>query len=902
MKRVQIAAPVLITCHSNADWDALSSMIGLSLIYPDAYLIFPGSMEKPLLRFFDECAQHLFAFKSPKDIDPDSVRLVVVADTRQYSRIPHMKDFLHRSDVLFHVWDHHPEPEAGDAIKAASVNCGATGSSCTLVCRELESRRIPISCEMATILGLGIYGDTGAFTYASTTPEDYRAAAWLRERHMDLPFIADLVRHDLTAVHVRALNSLIDSAAVHEVNAYHVVMAEAATENFLEDFAYLAQKFMEMEPCHVLFALANMDDKVQLVARSRVEAIDVGIICRHFGGGGHRFAASASVKGVPIPELRDAIFRQLYAQVHPDKCAKELMSSPARGMEDSQSIREAESIMNRYGLKAAPVFRRGTRQCTGYMECQMASRAVAHGLGDMPVSIYMQRNMLTVHPEAPLQRLMEIIVGARQRLVPVVDRNEVIGVVTRTDLINMFVEDPGRIPLPQRTKRERNLSKLLHSRLPGQMISLLRLAGTLGDRLGVNVFAVGGFVRDVLLSRPAGKFDDVDLVVEGNGIVFATALAKELGGRVREHRAFMTALIIYQDSEGREQRLDVATARLEYYEYPAALPTVELSSIKMDLFRRDFTINAMALRLNSTSFGSLVDFFGGQGDIQRKTIRVLHALSFVEDPTRIIRAVRFEQRYGFHISIQGEKLIRNALSLNLVRRLSGSRILHELNLIFGEGNPPVCLARLDSLGVLAGIHPALALTRERKELLEGLREVIDWYRMLYFQEEPSLSNMYLLALCSGETQESTEEILERFGLVQTVSHNLLALRGSIYTKNNQIVAWEKERRKTGTALISRFCALLAPLPLDGILYLMARTPDEDIRGAVSQYIYKWRQIKADITGEDLKKLGLAPGPCYGDIMRKILAAKLDGHAPTRESQIDLARELVSACNNTIHNM
>ncbi len=899
MKRVQIAAPVLITCHSNADWDALSSMIGLSLIYPDAYLIFPGSMEKPLLRFFDECARHLFAFKSPKDIDPDSVRLVVVADTRQYSRIPHMKEFLHRADVLFHVWDHHPEPEAGDAIKAAFVNCGFTGSNCTLVCRELESRRIPISCEMATILGLGVYGDTGAFTYASTTPDDYRAAAWLRERHMDLPFIADLVRHDLTTAHVKALNSLIDSAAVHEVNAYHVVMAEAATENFLEDFAYLTQKFMEMEPCHALFALANMDDKVQLVARSRVEAIDVGVICRHFGGGGHRFAASASVKGVPIPELRDAIFRQIYTQVHPDKCARELMSSPARGVEDGQSLREAENIMNRYGLKAAPVFRTGTRQCTGYIECQMASRAVAHGLGDMPISIYMHRNMLTVHPEAPLQRLIEIIVGARQRLVPVVDKNEVIGVVTRTDLINMFVEDPGRIPLPQPRKRERNLSKLLHSRLPGQMISLLRLAGTLGDRLGVNVFAVGGFVRDVLLSRPAGKFDDVDLVVEGNGIVFASALAKELGGRVREHRAFMTALIIYQDFEGREQRLDVATARLEYYEYPAALPTVELSSIKMDLFRRDFTINAMAVRLNSASFGSLVDFFGGQGDIQRKIIRVIHALSFVEDPTRIIRAVRFEQRYGFRISIQGEKLIRNALSLDLVQRLSGSRILHELNLIFGEANPPACLDRLDSLGVLAGIHPVLALTRERKELLEALREVIDWYRMLYFQEEPSLSNMYLLALCSGETQQNTAEILERFGLTQTVSQSLLALRGSLYTKSNQIAVWEKERKKTGTALISQFCALLAPLSLDGVLYLMARTPDKEIRGAVSQYIYKWRQIKADITGEDLKKLGLTPGPCYGDIMRKILAAKLDGQAPTRESQIDLARKLVSVCKSNI---
>ena len=170
----------------------------------------------------------------------------------------------------------------------------------------------------------------------------------------------------------------------------------------------------------------------------------------------------------------------------------------------------------------------------------------------------------------------------------------------------------------------------------------------------------------------------MDLVVEGDGIAFAKELARELGGRVREHKTFMTALVIYHDEDGREQRLDVATARLEYYEYPAALPTVELSSIKMDLFRRDFTINAMALRLNATAFGHLVDFFGGRSDIQKKIIRVIHALSFIEDPTRILRAVRFEQRYGFRISIQGEKLIKNALSLKLMERLSGSRIVHEL--------------------------------------------------------------------------------------------------------------------------------------------------------------------------------------------------------------------------------
>ena len=846
MKPSLASAPTVITCHSNADWDALSSMIGMSMIYPDSIMIFPGSMEKPLNQFFNETAVFLYTFKNIKEIDHASVKRVVVVDTQIRSRVPQVQDLLDLPGVEVEVWDHHPTPYSGEknkVINADVTHIGTTGSTCTLICQALQERGITPACQEATFLGLGIYGDTGAFTYTSTKPEDFLAGAWLRQHGMDLPFIADLVQTGMTSVHIKVLNELLDSATAHEIGPYSVVLAEATLDSFMGDFAYLAQKFMEMESCNVLFALANMEEKVQVVARSRVDAVDVGQICKALGGGGHRFAASASVKSIPIPELKDAIFQQLYMQVNPNKQARDLMSSPAVGIEDRQTIREAEQLMNRYGLKAAPVFRAGTRHCIGYMECQTASKAIAHELGDMPVSEYMQRTILTVPPDAPLQRLMKIIVGAHQRLVPVVEKNEVIGVVTRTDLINMFVEDPSGVPIPVNTSaRERNLAKLLSTRLPQPMLHMLHRAGELGDRLQVSVYAVGGFVRDIMLSRPAVEFDDVDLVVEGDGIAFARALAQELGGRVREHRTFMTALIIYHDENGEEQRLDVATARLEYYKYPAALPTVELSSIKMDLFRRDFTINAMALRLNKGQFGCLVDFFGGQSDIQRKTIRIIHALSFVEDPTRIIRAVRFEQRYGFHISTQGEKLIKNALSLNLVEKLSGARILHELNLIFREDEPETCLRRLNELGVLAAIHPSLVLNADKNELLDSLREVIDWYRLLYFKETPELSTLYLMALCSAVPAIETADILHRLGLTPTMREEILSLRESVRMTLVELINWHRDTQKKGQAeqSVSRLCALLAPLPLESTLYLMARSDNEEISSSVSQYIYKWR--------------------------------------------------------------
>ena len=884
----------IITCHRNADWDALASMIGASMLHPDSAMIFPGSMEKALNFFFTETVSSLYDFRNAKDIDPAMVRRVVIVDTQLRSRVEHIQNLLALPGVEVEIWDHHPVPEESpdrptSRIRADVEHLGTTGSTCTMLCKALQERGYRLSCQEATLLGLGIYGDTGAFTYSSTCPEDFMAAAWLRRHGMDLPQIAELVHTGMTSNHIRVLNALLESASVHEVGSFTVVLTSVSLDGFLDDFAYIVQKFMEMESCGVLFALADMEDKVQVVARSRVDAIDVGVICKHLGGGGHRFAASASVKNRPIPELKDSIFQQIYAQVHPEKRASDLMSSPPVGIEEHVPIREAEIIMNRYGLKAAPVFRTGTRHCTGYMECQTAARAVAHELGDVPTGEYMQRTVLTVPPDAPLQRLMQIIVGAHQRLVPVVEKNDVIGVVTRTDLINMFVDDPAGMPIPRSTStRERNLAKLLSTRLPAPMLAMMREAGRLGDAKHLNVYAVGGFVRDIMLSRPATEYDDVDLVVEGDGIAFAKELAARLGGRVREHRAFMTALIIYTDTDGTERRLDVATARLEYYRYPAALPTVELSSIKMDLFRRDFTINAMALRLNLGQFGNVVDFFGGQGDIQRKIIRVIHALSFVEDPTRIIRAVRFEQRYGFHISLQGEKLIRNALSLHLVEKLSGARILHELELIFHEENPLSCLKRLDSLGVLAAMHPALALNAEKTALLESLSGVIDWYRLLYFKEEPDLANLYLLALCSAVPAEETEACFERLGLNASLRTMLLDLRETIRTTIQALGEWNRQ----GSKRISRLHRLLSPLPLDGLLYLMARLPEDSLGRFVSRYIYKWRHVRADITGEDLMQLGLEPGPVFGEILRSVLAAKLDGTATTREKQLGLAERLV----------
>ena len=394
-------------------------------------------------------------------------------------------------------------------------------------------------------------------------------------------------------------------------------------------------------------------------------------------------------------------------------------------------------------------------------------------------------------------------------------------------------------------------------------------------------------MRDLLLQRPN---QDIDLVVEGNGIALARALAKELNGRVREHQKFLTSVVIFTDAKGQEARIDVATARLEYYEYPAALPTVELSSIKMDLFRRDFSINALAVRLDCEPFGQLVDFFGGQRDIKERVIRVLHTLSFVEDPTRCLRAVRFEQRYSFHIGAGSEKLIKNALKLKLMERLSGFRLFHEFQHICDEDDPAACINRLDQLGILAAIAPPLALNPARKAMLQRLQEMLTWYRLLYFEEKAQPWLAFFLGLNHNMSYAEASAHYERMGLPDAKRTDILTQREHMRAVRVKLDNWQKNN-SAGTAPVSALCEMLRPLALEILLYLMADITDADLQKNVSRYITQWRREKIDVTGEDLRGFGLEPGPAYSEIMRAVLRAKIDGQAESVDQQHELACEL-----------
>lgn len=876
----KIKASTIITAHSNADFDCLSSMVAAQRLYPESVLVFPGSQEQSLRDFFIQSATYLFNFYTIKDINPDTVKKLVVCDTRQKDRLPHLTQLLKKGDIIIHAYDHHPDSEEDLSTSYQFVR--PWGATVTILLSIIREKKIEITSEEATIFGLGLYEDTGCFTFSSTTTYDLEAAAWLREKEMDVNFISDFLNRELTAEQVSILNSLLNSASKHTINGVEVCITFVTTDRYVRDFALLVHKMMEIENIKVLFALARMQDRIHIVARSQLPSVNVGKICASVGGGGHAYAASATIKDKTLAQVQDELFGLLYTHINPQIKVRSLMSSPPITISKNNTITQASSIMTHYGLKASPIVETNSKKCVGILEHQLADKAQSHGLGNFEVNEYMLRNFAQVTPEDSLYSVIEIVITEGQRLVPVVEDDQIIGVITRTDLINCLIEEPARIPeslLPER-RQEKNIKTLIRNRLPEDIYKLLQQCGGLAQQLGYKVYAVGGFVRDILMHR---SNLDIDLVVEGDGIAFAQSLAKILKGRKRSHKKFKTAVVILPNG----QRIDIATARLEYYEHPAALPSVELSSIKLDLFRRDFSINALAIELNPQDFGKLVDFFGGQRDLEEKTIRVLHSLSFVEDPTRIIRAIRFEQRFNFRIGAQTERLIKNAVQLNMFHKLSGARIFQELKLVTKEQDPLSCLKRMENYDLLQSIHPLLQLDTNKEKVIEQLEKVLDWYELLYIDPKPEIWKLYVLGLCKGNNSEQICILSRRLNFPQKLEDSFVKLHEEINKTKEKLNNWQRGEKR-----LSQLYFILNPLSIEGILYLMATSKNEEIRKYISIFLSQLKNQQIEVSGKDLKSMGLSPGPAYQNILQEILAAKLDGEVKDRYTQLNLAKKLI----------
>jgi len=416
------------------------------------------------------------------------------------------------------------------------------------------------------------------------------------------------------------------------------------------------------------------------------------------------------------------------------------------------------------------------------------------------------------------------------------------------------------------------LAPQLLRRLPRRQQEVLEAAAVLGERRGVSVYLVGGPVRDLIMGSPGA---DLDITVAGNAAPYAEALAASLGARVTIHPRFGTATLILQDG----LRLDVATARREQYRHPAALPQVFPATIDEDLFRRDFTINAMAVRLTSGG-GELLDPFGGLKDLRGGRLRAIHDESYRDDPTRILRGARYAARYRLHFSFRDRRRIESALAEGVLQRLSGDRLFREVQLVLHEAAPEAVLKILEGLGVLRALDPALARDLRTVAQMRRVRQGWQHYRHLGVSPRPELWRVYLLILLRSVPARVRRRVGGRLGLK---GPPLAALMGEL--RGLPLLQRQLEGRRLGA---SRLRHLLDRASAESRLLLWAGSGR--VRRRVEDYLTRLAFVKPALTGRDLKEFGFVPGPTYRRIMDMLLRGRLDGHLKSREEEIALLRQ------------
>lgn len=862
----------IIVSHINADFDAFASMVAAKRLYPGAKLVFPGSQEKKLRDFIDE-----FNFSEAlrlRDLDLSEVRLLVLVDTRSPDRIGKLKSVLKDPSVKIHLYDHHPGKD-GD-LRGELEIIEAVGSTATIFTEIFMKKNIRPTPMEATLLMLGIYEETGNLLFPSTTERDIRSAAWLLKHGASLRIVSTYMRTEISKEEVEILNELVNNATDMVLHGVRVRIAKASSGIYFGDAAHLAHRMMEMEDIDALILLLRMDGKVVMIGRSRAPEFDVAEALEKFGGGGHPTAASATVKEKPLELLEEEVAEAIRSSVRPTAVARDVMTKPVITIEESRTVKDAESMMTRYGVNVLPVVKKGTYK--GVITRETVEKAIFHGFRKSQVTDFANTEFLTATSDMPQREIESIMIEHNQRFMPVLEGDTIVGAITRTDLLRAMYEDylrRARISetvTEERGMRGKNLGSWLKDKFPRELYEILKLAGEIAQDSGFNAFLVGGCVRDLLRGE---RNLDIDIVIEGDGISFAKKFASRLGAKASVHERFATAKIIKGST-----RLDVATARTEYYETPAALPRVKMSSIKKDLYRRDFTINTLAVKLNPKDFGQLVDFFGGQRDLKDKTIRVLHNLSFVEDPTRAFRALRFAERFDFKLSKQTHDLIKGALKMDLFSKLSGSRLYEELSLAFEEAEPFRVIRRFSEYGLLSVIHKDLTFTEEVGQLLISAHDTLLWFSLSFQEEKPERTVIHLMALVSQLKDQHKEEALERLAVPPRVKRSIM--RGTQYAHGLL-----RRMPLEDPAFIHE---VLSDLELEVLLFAMALTKEEKVKKEISRYLLELRKVKTELSGNDLKAFGIEPGPVYSNILREVLAGKLRGELRSKDDEERFVKE------------
>jgi tRNA nucleotidyltransferase (CCA-adding enzyme) len=851
-------ADEVIATHGNTDFDAFAAMLAARRLYPPA-VVAVGALNRNVRDFYRLHAEELGTVVESSRLELDAIRRLIVIETTNASRLGELEAVALDPSVEKVLFDHHGEAELPEWIDPSTAVLSTDGALTTTLVGILAERELSPTPLEATTFALGIHEDTGSLTYATSTQRDADALAWCLRHGARQDLIAAYLHTPLAPGERNLLNHLLEALEPIDAGGEEFLLAAVTWPEYVEGVSNLAHKIVDLTDTKGLVLLVEMDGRVFAVVRSRSDLVDASVVAAALGGGGHAQASSAIVRAGLDEARRQAVSALARAQLEPRR-ARDVMSTPPRSVEPEHTVRDAMALCQRHGQSGVFVTENG--RVVGSVSREDLDKAVAHSLAHAPVRGVMSGRATTTTEDATLAQLRVLVTDAEDGRVAVLRDDELVGVVARVDLLRALegVEH-------DREETAENLADELSG--VDRLRALFDAVASLGDRAEA-VYLVGGTVRDIILGEESF---DVDIAVEGDAIEFARELASALDGRVTPHRKFGTAIVLYGDDD----RVDVVTTRTEFYDAPGALPTVERAGLREDLFRRDFTINAMAVSLEPASFGRLSDPFGGRADLQARLLRVLHNLSFIDDPTRIFRAIRYEARYGLRLEEHTARLARGCIEMGLVGDLSSARLRDELQVLLEDPGAVGGILRLGELGADRAIHPRLRADSEAATLFE---------RALRLRDELGADvPAWRIGLAVLGRDLSSEEAYDWLERLKVRRRDVDRIAGAI-TVAPRIVERLRGERLDPAEVVSLADAFAPDAPL----LALAREDLPELR----DYFTRLRDVRIEIGGAELADLGLTESPRVGEVLAELRRRKLNGELDGRDSELAAAQELIAA--------
>ncbi|WP_457600792.1 CBS domain-containing protein [Hydrogenivirga sp.] len=787
----------VIVLSEGADLDALSASLALQKLYPDACLLNPKYLSKRAGEVFRDFRE---LFRVVREL-PESFTLLLTDTSHFPESVP-----KERVEKVI-LYDHHP---TGD-IEEYEGKVDRVGAATTLVVEELMKRNVELTSEEATVIALGIYEDTGNFTYEGTTERDLRACAWLVSQGADLKAIRRYMLESFTKEQIEIVRRILSSIEKLFIDGREVAITTAVLERYEPDINALLYEMKDLKEADAFFVIIEAEGKTYVFGRSQTPEIDAGKVLSFFGGGGHPEAGATKLENVSAQRIKSLLVEYLRGIRPPRLKVKDIMSSPPFLISENLSVRDALMELSERGFANAPVIDREGNLIGIVSKKSLLKLSKLYP--EEPVGEFVNKDFTTLSPDSPVWEAEEVLTKFGQKLIPVVEDGLVVGVVTRLDVLHQLKENLGEAKALQK-----------RIRVPKNIEEIAREVGSVAKELGYRAYIVGGVVRDILLAKEVW---DVDFVIEGDALKVAERLAKRHGVQVHPFPEFGTAHL-----KVGMLKLEFATARRETYAHPGAYPKVERASIKEDLVRRDFTINAMALAVNPEDFGTLIDYFGGVRDLKDRIIRVLHPVSFIEDPVRILRALRFSGRLGFKLSRSTERLLKQAVNLGLLEEAPKGRIMNEVRLALREDRLLEILALYRKFKVLEHIIKGFRWTQNLEDRLISLKRVADWHSLEFPSERIDYGWVFLMVLLSSVKAEVSLEFLREVSAPSWVRENMESLYTSLNVLKSKLQKAERN---------SEIYRALKGVHLSLLLILMTC---RDVQEKVRLFLERLRFVKA----------------------------------------------------------